>query len=746
MQFLLPLLTMVPVHFRLPVGVFCGRLPHPVPLHMHPADKVANGNGTLTAFRREKHRFGEFVFTGEVLRQYLSDSALEGLRRWEEGEPISLALADEIANGMRQWAEDREATHYTHWFHPLTGLTAEKHEALYEVISGQPLYALNGNELLQQEPDASSFPSGGLRSTFEARGYTAWDPTSPPFIYGRTLCIPSVYISFTGEALDYKVPLLRSVEALSQAALRVLKHFLTGVRRVTPTLGIEQEFFLIDREFYWRRPDLYLTGRTLVGAPSPRGQQMEDHYFGAIPSRVLAFFEKLEWEAWRLGIPLKTRHNEVAPAQYECAPAFEDINIAIDHNQLLMDLIQRVAAEQGLAALLHEKPFAGINGSGKHNNWSLRTDTGLNLLAPGKTTRDQFRFLVVLSIVLRAIHRHAGLLRAAFATSGNEHRLGGHEAPPAILSVFLGETLTRAIETIESTATQPPIAEKEPLPLAIPKIPAVFRDNTDRNRTSPFAFTGNKFELRAVGASAHCAPAMIVLNAAVAEAFHDFADAVEAAIRSGKPRRQALFETMRTFFQESRPIRFDGNNYSPDWVVEARRRGLPVIFNTPEAIRAYIAPSTRHLFTRLNILSETELQARYEVRLERYLKTLTIELHTLRNLVRQYFLPAALQYQNEVAQSAIHIANLSDNSPEPQKSLLTQLQTYLLTLHQALQEAEEVERMIREASDLYRKSELCYERVRPLMERVRGACDALEQILPAGATKLPAYSEMLFYL
>lgn len=713
---------------------------------MRPVEKIPSGNGTLITPRRDKQEFGELVFTGEVLRHYLSDSALQGLRRWEEGEPISLALADEIANGMRQWAEDRGATHYTHWFHPLTGLTAEKHEALYEVIDGKPLYALNGSELLQQEPDASSFPSGGLRSTFEARGYTAWDPTSPPFIYGRTLCIPSVYISFNGEALDYKVPLLRSMEALNQAALRVLKYFLPGVRRVTPTLGVEQEFFLIDREYYWRRPDLYLTGRTLVGAPSPRGQQMEDHYFGSIPSRVLAFFEKLEREAWRLGIPLKTRHNEVAPAQYECAPTFEDINIAIDHNQLLMDLIQRVAAEHGLAALLHEKPFAGINGSGKHNNWSLRTDTGVNLLSPGKTSRDQFRFLVVLSIVLRAIHRHAALLRATFATPGNEHRLGGNEAPPAILSVFLGEALSRAIDTLESTATRPPITEKEPMPLAIPKIPTVFRDNTDRNRTSPFAFTGNKFELRAVGASAHCAPAMIVLNAAVAEAFHDFANAVEAAIKAGQTRQQALFETMRLFFQESRPIRFDGNNYSPEWVEEARRRNLPVIYSTPQALRAYIAPTTRQLFTRLGILSETELQARYEVRLERYIKALRIELHTLRSLVRQYFLPAAFQYQNEIAQSASSLTTLLGTTPQPQKSLLSQIQTHLLTLHQALQEAETVEARLAETSDLYQEAELCYEHIRPLMERIRRACDALEQILPAGAIKLPPYSEILFYL
>jgi glutamine synthetase len=654
-------------------------------------------------------------------------------------------LADEIANGIRQWAEDRGATHYTHWFHPLTGLTAEKHEALYEVQNGKPLHALNGDELLQQEPDASSFPSGGLRSTFEARGYTAWDPTSPPFIYGRTLCIPSVYISFNGEALDYKVPLLRSIEALSQAATRLVKYFVPGVRRVTPTLGIEQEFFLIDRELYWQRPDLYLTGRTLIGAPSPRGQQLEDHYFGALPSRVLAFFEALEEEAWRLGIPLKTRHNEVAPAQYECAPTFEDLNIAIDHNQLLMDLIQRVAAEYGLAALLHEKPFAGINGSGKHNNWSLRTDTGVNLLSPGKTAKEQFRFLVMLSIVLRAIHRHAALLRASFATPGNEHRLGGNEAPPAILSVFLGEALSKAIETLLATSTQPAIAEKEPMSLQIPKIPAVFRDNTDRNRTSPFAFTGSKFELRAVGASAHCAPAMIVLNAAVAEACHDFADAVEAATKAGKARQQALFETMRSFLMESRPIHFDGNNYSAEWVEEARRRSLPVIYSTPEAIQAYVVPQTVQLFEKLQVLSKHELEARYEVRLERYVKALTIELHALRTLIQQRVMPVAIRYQAEVAQATLQLSSLSI-SVEPQKALLQALQTELNELHQTLGESEVVEKHLEEATELYDKAVLCYERIRPLLARLRKAADTLENHLPTGAYHLPSYAEMLFFL
>lgn len=704
---------------------------------------VAKGNGLLT--KHDSSEFGFFVFAGEVIHQYLSETALAGLARWEKGESITPALADEIANGMRQWAEDRGATHYAHWFQPLTGLTAEKHENFYEVVGGRPLSAFNGEELMQQEPDASSFPSGGLRSTFEARGYTAWDPTSPPFIYGRTLCIPSVYISYQGEALDYKVPLLRSIEALNQAALRVLRHLMPEVRRVTPTLGVEQEFFLIERALFWKRLDLVLTGRTLVGAPSPRGQQLEDHYFGSIPPRVLAFFERLEKEAWGLGIPLKTRHNEVAPSQYECAPTFEELNVAIDHNQLLMDLIQRVAAEFDLAVLFHEKPFAGINGSGKHNNWSLQTDTGVNLLSPGNTPKAQLRFFVVLSVVLRGIYRHAGLLRATIATPGNEHRLGGNEAPPSIISVFLGQALSQAIDQILSGNGQPALKTKEPLGIQIPRIPTVFRDNTDRNRTSPFAFTGNKFELRAVGASAHCAPAMIVLNAAVAEAFQAFADQFEAHLKKGLSRQAALFETMRAFLAESRPIHFDGNNYEKAWVEEAQRRGLPVIYSTPKALEAYLAPTTVTLFEKLGILSKAELEARYEIRLERYVKAVLIELHTLLRLVRTQLLPAAFRYEKQLLDLEWQSHEMGYKVPSRQ-ALIETFQTHVEALLKGVEAAQELDHKLQGLLDLVQKAHCCYDEVRPLMLEIRTHADALEEFLPAEIYPLPRYTELLFYL
>ncbi len=706
-------------------------------------------NGTST--RLTAQNFGEYVFHREQMRQYLSESALEALERWERGQSISPELADEIANALRKWATERGATHYTHWFHPLTGLIAEKHENFWEAFQGKVLSGFNGSELLQQEPDASSFPSGGLRSTFEARGYTAWDPTSPPFIYGRTLCIPSVYISYNGQALDYKTPLLRSIEALNQASLKVASLFYRGVSRVFPTLGIEQEFFLIEQALYEQRLDLMLTGRTLVGAPSPRGQQLEDHYFGAIPERVLAFFEELELEAWKLGIPLKTRHNEVAPAQYECAPVFEELNIAIDHNQLLMDLIQRTAQRHGLQALLHEKPFAGINGSGKHNNWSLATDTGTNLLSPGKTPKENLRFFAILSIVLRAVHRHAQLLQAAIATPGNEHRLGGNEAPPAILSVFLGSQVSQALETLEKAAELPKLSDKTPISLLVPRLPAVLRDNTDRNRTAPFAFTGSKFEFRAVGASAHCAPAMIVLNTAVAEAMEDFAAQIAEYRSTQLSKEAALLKTIQNFLQESRPIRFDGNNYDPAWHEEAAKRGLPTRFHIPTTLRAYLAPQTQRCFHRFGILSEAELRARYEVRLERYVKAIGIELHTLLELVRTSILPAALRYQSELA-SLLATPALQGYAaaiaPDklPQEQLFLTLQKHIEGLWYGIRQAEAAWKELQDTPDLELQAQLAHERLRDLLSTLRQHADAVETLLPAGYYPLPRYADLLFRL
>ncbi|MCS7188559.1 MAG: glutamine synthetase III [Bacteroidia bacterium] len=712
--------------------------------------KTTSGNG-ITTTRLPVNSFGEKVFHREIMRQYLSESALEGIARWERGKSISSELADEIANALRQWATERGATHYTHWFHPLTGLTAEKHENFYEAIQGKVLSGFNGSELLQQEPDASSFPSGGLRSTFEARGYTAWDPTSPPFIYGRTLCIPSVYISYTGEALDYKTPLLCSIEALNRSALKVVALFYRGVERVYPTLGVEQEFFLIEKSLYERRLDLMLTGRTLIGAPSPRGQQMEDHYFGSIPERVLAFFEELEAEAWRLGIPLKTRHNEVAPAQYECAPIFEDLNVAIDHNQLLMDLIQRTARRHGLEALFHEKPFAGINGSGKHNNWSLATSTGINLLAPGKNTRENLRFFSILSIVLRALYRHADLLRATIATPGNEHRLGGNEAPPSILSVFLGTQVSQAVEALEKVPELPKLPEKTAISLYIPQLPPVLRDNTDRNRTAPFAFTGSKFEFRAVGASAHCAPAMIVLNAAVAESMEEFRERVGAYRENGLSREAAILTVTREFLQESRPIRFDGNSYDPAWHAEAAKRGLSVSFHVPQVLRAYISPSTRELFGRFNILSEVELNARYEVRLERYVKALGIELHTLLEMLRTQVIPIALRYQSEILQlmaMPTFQAWSSALAPEktPQHHIAETLQTHLEGLWKAIRNAETTWQAIENLPSAEERANWVHEHLRPMMAELRYHADKIEMLLPADYYPLPRYADILFRL
>lgn len=709
--------------------------------------KIAPTNGVSARLRPEQ--FGELVFHGEVMRRYLSDTAIEAVQRWERGEPISAELADEIANALRQWATEKGATHYTHWFHPLTGLTAEKHENFFEVYGGKVISALNGSELLQQEPDASSFPSGGLRSTFEARGYTAWDPTSPPFIYGRTLCIPSVYVSYDGHALDFKTPLLRSIEALNTAARKVVSLFYKGVQRVYPTLGIEQEFFLIEASHFARRLDLQLTGRTLLGTPSPRGQQMEDHYFGAIPERVIAFFEELEAEAWRLGIPLKTRHNEVAPAQYECAPVFEELNVAIDHNQLLMDLLQRTARRHGLECLLHEKPFAGINGSGKHNNWSLSTDTGINLLSVGKTPRENLRFFSILSIVLSAVYRHADLLRATIATPGNEHRLGGNEAPPAILSVFLGKAVSEAVEALERVPELPRITDKTPLSLLIPRLPSVLKDNTDRNRTAPFAFTGSKFEFRAVGASAHCAPAMIVLNAAVAEAMERFANEVQARRSTAASKDIAILSVVRDFLIESRPIRFDGNNYDAAWREEAARRGLSVSFHIPQVLKAYVNPSTEALFTSRNILSQKELHARYEVRLERYVKVLGIELHTLIDILRTRILPAAFAYQKQLGEllATPPIRAMQEAlAPEklPQLALLEQLQGHIEALWEGIQKAESAWQEVLSLSEVEAQADRVYEMIRPLMAHLRQHADAIEVLLPEELYPLPRYADMLF--
>ncbi len=689
--------------------------------------------------------FGELVFTKEVMRRYLSESAMRAFEAWEHGEPISEALADEIANAMQQWALSHGATHYTHWFLPLTGLTAEKHDAFYDFIEGKPLSGFNGSELLQQEPDASSLPSGGLRSTFEARGYTAWDPSSPAFIYGNTLCIPSVYVSYNGDALDYKTPLLRSIEVIDKAATRLASLFYRGITHVKVTLGPEQEYFLIDEAFFAQRPDLIMAGRTVIGAPPARGQQLEDHYFGSIPERVRLFMEELEWEAYRLGIPLKTRHNEVAPSQFECAPIFEELNVSVDHNQLLMDLMDRIARKHHFRVLFHEKPFAGINGSGKHNNWSLITNTGKNLFEPGKTSRDNLCFLSFLACTLKAIYEHADLLRASIASAGNDYRLGANEAPPAIISVFLGEEINRILQEIEEKSIQSQIHPKVPMRLRLSKIPSVLRDNTDRNRTSPFAFTGNKFELRAVGASANNASAMIVLNTIVADAIETFLERVEQRRKEGKRKGEAILETIREFIIESKPIRFDGDNYSEAWKQEAKRRGLPNIESTPEALLAYTTDKAIKLFTKHDVLTERELKARRDILLERYVKTIQLEARILGEMALNQVIPAALRYQNDLAQTVQNLKNAGlEQEANVHIALIKEITQHVQAIKSLVEELIATRKRWNQEQDIVKKAMGYRKEVFPFLEVIRKHCDRLEQIVDDSYWPLPKYREMLF--
>src|SRR6476661_945221 len=577
----------------------------------------------------------------------------------KHGKKLDLDVAPRVAQAIKEWAISHGATHFTHWFQPQTGLTAEKHDAFLSFDDGQALEAFGAAQLIQSEPDASSFPSGGLRATWEARGYTAWNPASPVFISEmggvRTLCIPSVFIGYNGEALDEMTPLLRSSDALSEKAIEMLE--LLGekdVLRVFTTLGPEQEYFLIDRDHFALRPDLVMAGRTLIGAPPPRGQQLEDHYFGGMPERVQACIAEVEQELYKLGVPIVTRHNEGAPSQFEMAPRFEETDVAVDHNQLVMATLRRVALRHNLQALLHEKPFAGINGSGKHCNWSMSVAAdnpeldGYNLLKPGQTPHQNIRFIVFLAAVLRAVHKHAGLLRAGIGTSGNEHRLGANEAPPAIISVFMGQMLTRVIDAIAAGKTSAS-AEQEMIKLGVARLPEIEKDNTDRNRTSPFAFTGNKFEFRAVGSSQSIAFPIVLLNAAVAEAIGEITTELKAELKKTKKVDDAVLRVVRPIFKETAAVRFEGNNYSPEWVTEAAKRGLLNLRRTPESLMQLVTKQSRKLLTTLGILSDEELHSRYHVRLERYIKDMLIELHTLREMVDTIVLPAALEYSGSVA-------------------------------------------------------------------------------------------------
>src|SRR3990170_4157027 len=624
--------------------------------------------------------FAENVFTYQIARQFLSDEGYKSLMASvRAGQKIDRSMAGQIAHGIRAWAETKGVTHFTHWFQPLTGTTAEKHDSFFTIKGdGTPIEQFEGDALIQQEPDASSFPSGGLRATFEARGYTAWDPSSPAFIMesgnGKTLCVPTIFVSYTGESLDYKAPLLKALEALNKAAVDVCNYFDKNVSRVTPTLGWEQEYFVIDESMFNARPDLVMCGRTVYGHNSARNQQMEDHYFGSIPERIYAYMRDFETESYKLGIPLRTRHNEVAPAQFECAPIFEEVSVAVDHNSLLMDVMDRVARRHSLRVLLHEKPFAGINGSGKHNNWSMATDTGVNLLAPGKTPKTNLMFLTFFVNTIKAVHDYSDILRASIASAPNDHRLGANEAPPAIISVFIGQYLTKVLEDVKQRVGDKFDEQDESmLKIDIHKsIPELLMDNTDRNRTSPFAFTGNKFEFRAVGSSANCANPMTVLNAIMADTLKTFKKDVDALIEKGDKKEIAMIHAIREYIVSSKKVLFEGDGYSDEWAQEAEKRGLPNVKTTPLALDAMITDKAKKLFKDNNIYSHPELEARHEIELEKYLKKVQIEGRIMAELATSHILPSAIRYQNLLVQNiqGFRDAGLAEQTYSSQKQIL----------------------------------------------------------------------------
>jgi glutamine synthetase len=700
--------------------------------------------------------FGVNTFSVREMREKLPAEVFAHLLDANRlGKKLDSAVAPVVAQAIKEWAIARGATHFCHWFQPMTGLTAEKHDAFLSFDEHMhPLESFSGEQLIQSEPDASSFPSGGLRATWEARGYTAWNPASPVFIFEsagtRTLCIPSVFIGYHGEALDEMAPLLRSSDVLSRKAVALLEEIGDkGVLRVTTTLGPEQEFFVIDRGHFAARPDLVMSGRTLLGAPPPRGQQLEDHYFGGIPERVMACFADVERELYKLGVPIVTRHNEVAPCQFEMAPRFEETDLGVDHNQLVMTVLRRVALQHGLQALLHEKPFAGINGSGKHCNWSMSITAdndldGVNLLKPGKTPHQNLRFLLFLAAVLKAVHKHSGLLRAGIASSGNEHRLGANEAPPAIISVFMGDMLTRVIDDIAAGKTGGQSAQAAMIKLGIAKLPDIAKDNTDRNRTSPLAFTGAKFEFRAVGGSASIAFPVMVLNATVAEAIGELTDAVKKERRRTKNVDNAVLAVVRRAFQTTKAVRFEGNNYSEDWVKEAKRRGLLNLRRTPEALEQMNTKAVRDLFSKLGILTRQELDARYNVRVERYVKDRLIELHTLEQIAQTQILPAAFGYLGDLTAAAAQ-AKTAGVAVIPQVAtaneigkLVADLQKRLATLSKAIAKAESMHHDPSEAA-AYLTADAA-----EAMAGVREACDALELRVDDTRWPLPRYREMLF--
>ena len=699
--------------------------------------------------------FGEHVFSREQMVHYLSADTLHTvLMAIDRGETLGRDIADEVAEGMRRWAMEKGATHYTHWFQPLTEGTAEKHDSFIDFKNGpgsEVIEHFSGSLLAQQEPDASSFPSGGIRNTFEARGYTAWDPSSPAFVIDQTLCIPTVFVSYTGEALDYKVPLLKSLSAIDKAATEVCRYFIPDVKRVYSFLGWEQEYFLIDKALYNVRPDLILTERTLLGHESAKNQQLSDHYFGAVPPRVVAFMRELEFEAYKYGIPLKTRHNEVAPNQFELAPIYGETNLAVDQNLLIMSLMHKIAAKHQFKLLLHEKPFAGVNGSGKHNNWSLATDQGVGLFTPGKTAGENLMFVSFLVNVLMAVHRHNGLLKASIASAGNAHRLGANEAPPAIISVFLGKHIEQVLERIEQGAKGEAITTEglHEMKLGIAHMPEVLIDNTDRNRTSPFAFTGNRFEFRAVGSSANCSSAMIVLNSILAAQLKAFKQEVDERIEQGLLKEQAIFDVLRHYIRESKPIRFEGNGYSDEWRQEAQRRGLDCEGSVPLIYDAYLSEQSVEMFESTGVLSRTELVARNEVKWDTYIKKIQIEARVLGDLCMNHVIPVAKRYQLMLLQNLDYITKLfdADKAGELSKddvNLIEEMGGHIVAIRTMVNEMIDVRKRANLIVDVKERAVMYDSEVEPFLDKIRYHVDKLELIVDNQMWILPKYRELLF--
>jgi glutamine synthetase len=702
---------------------------------------------------KQSEIFGANVFCFKTMRQFLTKEAFDSLvRAVDKGDKINRSIADQIASSMKDWAIAKGVTHYTHWFQPLTGATAEKHDAFFETVgNGEALERFEGNQLVQQEPDASSFPNGGIRNTFEARGYTAWDPTSPAFVFGTTLCIPTVFVAYTGEALDYKTPLLRALSSVDHAATDVSRYFDKTVKKVTASLGWEQEYFLIDKALVASRPDIEMSGRTLLGHSSAKDQQLDDHYFGTIPARALNFMRELETESMMLGIPVKTRHNEVAPNQFELAPIYEEANLAVDHNSLVMDVMQKVADRHNFKVLFHEKPFAGVNGSGKHNNWSLSTDTGVNLLAPGKTPMSNLQFLTFFINTIKAVHDNEELLRACIASATNDYRLGANEAPPAIMSVFIGAQLTKVLHELEGvTKGKLSPEEKTDLKLnVVGKIPEILLDNTDRNRTSPFAFTGNKFEFRAVGSTANCANPMTVLNSIVANQLIDFKLEVDGLMNEKDLKKdEAIFNVLREYIKTSRNILFEGNGYGVDWEKEAAKRGLSNNKNTPDALKVKIDPETISMYERLNVMNKVEIEARYDIEIEEYVHITQIEGRTLGDIARNHVIPTAVKYQNILIDNVKGLKEIYGKDfkkfASEQLLLILEISKRIEAINSGVTKMTNERKKANSISDTTKKAKVYCSKVKPLFDDIRYHCDKLELLIDDELWPLAKYRELLF--